>query len=268
MSINRLLSFYDRTKETPVAAGFEIENEGVVLVQVREDGVEAVRPSAGSLTTKTTDYGTVGTEVVVGFSSNTSLRSKTRVEQALVAVPSISNGAIGSVQLNRVLLNAGTLRVVNTATNAALPVDVVTSVPGSVTAGHVSANLTTGTLYFNVAQSGISILATFRRTLSATEVAFYVREAHVNANSSPFLGSVSVIRGYGELHTDWFDTTQDFSAANALFAGVNGLVTPVATDGTLYFAHIPGSRVVKAPTIDDDANLRDGVTLGLAFNIG
>lgn len=269
MSINRMLSSYDRSKETPVAAGYEIENEGIVLVQVRQDGVEAVRPSAGSTTSKSTDNGTVGTEVVVGFSANTSLRSKTRVEQALVAVPAIGAGAVGTVQLQRVLLNAGTVRVVNVASNVALTVDPVTTVPGAVAAGSVAVNLTTGTLYFNAAQAGITVLVTYRRTLSATEVAFYVREAHVNANSSPFLQSVSVIRGYGELHTDWFDTTQDYSTANALFAGPNGLVTPASTDGvSLFFAHIPGSRVIKAPTIDDDANLTVGVTLGFAFNIG
>ena len=245
MAINRQLSYYGRTKETPIASGVEITDAGLVLVQVQENGVEKVQPSLG----------TSNAEVVVGFSDNTSLRSTTRVELENGVVP--ASGAY-TVQLSKVLLVSGSLRVVNTGTNGALT--VVTSAPS---AGQVQVNYTTGLLTFNVAQAGISILATFRRTLSANEIAFTVRQSAINAGGSGILGSIAVIRDAGELHTDMFDTTVDYASATKLYAGVGGMVTSDATNKT----EIPGSRMILAPTASEVGNSAIGATIGFAFNL-
>lgn len=270
MALNRQKTYYSRTKEVPVTSGFTIDNEGMVLVSVRENGAQTVRPSAGSAASTTIDGVAVGTEKVAGFSYNTSLRAKTRVEQALISVPTFASG-VGTTSIGRVNLNSKSVRVVVLAGNTVLTVNEVTSVPGTVAAGTVSVNLLNGALYFNAAQSAATVLVTFRRTLSATELALFVRESAVNANSSDFLASVCVVRGNGDLFTDWFDTAQDYSTATKLYAGVNGLVTPLPNDGAgtpTYFAPIPGSELIQAPTIDDDANLVNGVTIGFKFNIG
>lgn len=268
MALNRQKTWYSRPVAAPITSGVTIENEGMVLVGVREDGVLTVRPSAGSTTYVTGIDGVKsGTEQVYGFSYNTSLRAKTRVEQALVTIPTFTSG-VGTVSLPRTALNASSVRAVLTASNTALTVTEVTAAPTSVTAGTVSVWLDKGILYFNAAQSAASVLLTYRFTLNAEQVALFVREAHVNANSSPFLNSIQVIRGNGDVFTDWFDTAQDYSTATKLYAGPNGLVTSLATDGTLYFAEIPGAELLQAPTIDDDANLTFGVTIGFTFNVG
>lgn len=272
MALNRQKTFYSRIAAYGIASGYSITDEGQVLAGVRENGVQVARPSAGSSTHKTLDGVEVGTEEIVGFSYNTSFRATTRVEMALVTVPTIGSGAIGTVSLPRTSLNSGSVRVVLTATNAALTVDAVTATPLSVTSGHVAVWLAKGLFYFNAANTDASVLITYRYTLSATELALFVREAHPNANSTPFLESIQVVRGNGDLFTDWFDTTADYSSATKLYAGPNGLVTSQPNDGqgtpALYYAPISGSEILQTPTIDDDANLQFGVTLGFRYNIG
>lgn len=246
MAINRALTFYDRSKPVPVSAGVEIADEGLVLVQSLESGAETARPSLG----------TSASEVILGFSSNTSLRPTTRVEQEYATVPATS---AYTVQLSKVLLVSGSLRVVNTANNAALTV-VTTGSPAS---GEVLVNYTTGLLTFNVAQASIDVFVTYRRTLSADELPFTVRQPAFNAGTGNILGVVSVIRGSGEISTDMFDTTQDYSTATTLYAGVGGLVTSDSTTKT----PVPGSRVVTQPSASSTGDLRFGAMITLAFNL-
>lgn len=246
MAINRALTFYARSKESKVTSGVEITNEGLVLVQVKENGLETVRPSLG----------TSASEVIVGFSANTSLRPTTRVEQEYGVVPSAS---VYTIQLSQVLLVTGSLRVVKTSDNTALTV-VTTGTPNT---GEVLVNTTTGLLTFNVAQAGIEVFVTYRRTLSADELPFTVRQPAINAGGNSATGSISVIRGSGELHTDMFDTTQDYSTATTLYAGVGGLVTSDSTTKT----PINGSRMITAPSASSTGDLRFGAMIGFAFNL-
>lgn len=245
MAINRALTFYDRSKAVPAASGVEINDEGLVMVQVLESGVEHVQPSLG----------TSANEVILGFSSNTSYRPTTRVEQESATVPAASTY---TVQLSKVLLVSGSLRVVNTATNAALT--VVTTTPST---GEVQVNYTTGLLTFNSAQASINVYVTYRRSLTADEIAFTVRQPAINAGTGNALGLINVIRGNGEISTDMFDTTADYSTATTLYAGANGLVTSVSSS----HSPIPGSRMVTAPSASVTGDLRFGAMITLAFNL-
>ena len=246
MAINRALTFYDRTKAVPAASGVEITDEGLVMVQVLESGVEHAQPSLG----------TSANEVILGFSSNTSYRPTTRVEQESATVPATSTYTI---QLSKVLLVSGSLRVVNTADNSALT--VITT--GSPSTGEVKVNYTTGLLTFNIAQASINVYVTYRRSLTADEIAYTVRQPAINAGTGNILGLINVIRGNGEISTDMFDTTADYSTATTLYAGANGLVTSVSSSHSA----IPGSRMVTAPSASVTGDLRFGAMITLAFNL-
>ncbi len=245
MALDRSKTFYSRTKPTPLAAGVEIKDEGLVLVSVLENGIEKAKPSVGGS----------NTEVILGFSTDTSLRGTTRVEVETAKVPS---SAAYTVNLANVLLVSNSLRVVNTANNTALT--VVTAAPN---AGEVQVNYQTGLLTFNAAQQGIDILVTYRRTLSAAEIPFTVRSANVNAGGQGIVENISVARGDGEIFTDMFDTAADYSNVTKLYAGANGIITSVQGSNT----EIPGSRLIQAPSASELGDLRIGATIGFAYNL-
>lgn len=228
---------YFLTKEVPVAPGASIPVEGAVLKQVRVNGLENAALTAGDSTS----------EAIIGFSVNNDIVPGTEIVTETVVVP-----ASGIVQLKHGNLQTGTVWVYNTTDAASLAV-VLSGNPTSV---QVLAGLVAGQLTFNAAALGDTVQVRYRYALTALEQEMKYGGRPVNMRANTAQGTITYIRGFGELYTDQYDTTVDFSAATTLYADANGLVTTTSSGKTA----IPGARVVSLPTAADPF-------LGISFNL-
>ncbi len=200
-------SHSDMRLSRALAAGTVVEQEGVLLCAVLEDGVE-----------KATIVATVaGTEKVIGFSMTGDSQPSQTSNVESVKVP-----ASGSyvAQLSKTNLIAGKARFV--ANGTALTIITI----GAPAAGEVLVNLSTGALTFNAAQAGATVVATYiyELTLSQSKAAFGQRHINNGGLHAEF-GQVEVQAGHGELYTDQFNAAADYSTNPALTLGDNGIVT-------------------------------------------
>lgn len=228
---------YSLTEELPLAPGANVAEEGAIVKSILVSGKAAAQLTDGAS----------ATEPISGFSINNSLVPDQRVIIETATVPAA--GAY-TVQLSHGSLVSGQVYVYNVTGSAALTV-----VAGAPAAGQVQVNLVSGLLTFNVAQAGISIQARYRYNLTAVERDIIFRQRPVNGKSNTAALTITVGRGNGNLFTDQFDVTKDFSAVTAVFADANGLVT---TDNTK--TPINGARVINVPTAADPF-------LGITFNL-
>lgn len=228
---------YFLTKEVAVAPGHEVSAEGGVLKQIRTNGVENAALTEGNGTA----------EVIIGFSDNNNLVIGVEIVTETVVVP-----ASGVVTLKHANLVPASVWGYN-ATDAAN----LTEIPsGSPTTAQFVVNSVQGVLTLNVGLAGKTLQVRYKYNLSAIEQQLKYGGRPVNMRSNSEIGTITVIRGFGEIYTDQYDTTVDFSAATALYATAGGLITTTATDNTV----IPGARVVSVPSAADSF-------LGLTFNL-
>lgn len=229
---------YFLTKEVPVAPGATIANEGAVLKTVLVNGSETVQLVEG----------VSATEAIAGFSVNNAIVPGTAniTETALVSSASF-------VQLSHGNLVAGQVYVYDVTGAAALTIVAATATPG---ANEVAVNTIAGQLTVAGARAGHTLQVRYRYTYTAFEQTAILGQRPINMQSNSALGTSTYIRGFGELYTDQYDVTVDFSAVSGvLYAGANGLIT---TDNSK--TPIPGSRVVHVPSAADPF-------LGLTFNL-
>ena len=231
---------YSLTQEYPVVPAATVLNEGAITKDVLVNGVA---------NTQLTD-GLSATEPISGFSINNNIVPGTQVYFETDTVPATS---AYTVQLANGSLVSGQVYVYDVTAAAALT--VVTSTPLS---GQAWVNLTSGLVTFNASAAGHSIQFVYRWNLTVIQQTIIYRQRPVNAASNTAQGTITVGRGNGNLFTDQYDVTQNFSNVNGLlYAGPNGLIT-VSTAGS--YTPIPGSRVIHVPTAADPF-------LGLTFNL-
>jgi hypothetical protein len=239
MSFDLTRTKYFYTKEVPVAPTETVEHEGAVIKGILVAGEEA-----GKLT-----EGTSNAESIIGFSENSNLIESQRIAFETGAVPAA--GAY-TLQLAHGDIVSGQIRVYD-ATNA---VELTVITTGNPAAGEVLVSLVSGLLTFNVAKAGVALQIRYKYNLSQTESTLFNGERPVNAKANTAQNTITVIRGHGELYTDQYDVTKDFSAVvGNVFAGANGIIT---TDNAK--TPIAGSRVVHVPTAADRY-------LGIAFDL-
>lgn len=228
---------YFLTKEVPVAPGHSVTVEGAVLKQIRTNGLEnaALTEGAG------------GAEVIIGFSENNNLVLTQEIVTETVVVP-----ASGIVSLKNANLVEGTIWGYN-ATDAA-SLSPITS--GSPTTSQFLPAAVQGQITLNTGLAGKTVQFRYKYTMTAIQQEMKYGGRPVNMRSNTDVGTITVIRGFGEIYTDQYDTTVDFSAATALYATANGVITTVATNNTV----IPGARVISVPSASDSF-------LGLTFNL-
>lgn len=229
--INRQLSFSDNMNEFLIASGASISNEGAVLVSVLEDNMEKVKLSAGE-----------AGEEVVGFAWSNAI-----VPGTVVATKTESaDKAYGAGQFAIALANAvdGSVRAVLTkaedgtsAVAAGTLADGVYTITGTVAEGDV-------------------IVVTYRKDLTVAEQTALFGNARPNLNNNLAMGSISVIRGNGNMITDQFDTSADWSSATHACAGANGLLVPAGEDEEKTIV----GRIILKPTAGN-------LMLGVAFNL-
>jgi hypothetical protein len=231
---------YSLVEELPVAAANTVAVEGAFVKRVLASGVANAELISG----------TSSSELLIGFSINNNIVPGTDVVTETGTVPSTS---AYTIQLSHGNLVSGQVYVYDVTTSAALA--IITS--GSpVAATSVLVNLTSGLLTFASGDAGISVQVRYRYNLTVAEQTIIFRERPVNAKSNTAQGTISVGRGNGNLFTDQYDVTIDFSSATALYAGANGLVTTTSTNNVL----ITGAQVLQVPTAADKY-------LGLTFNL-
>lgn len=194
----------------PIAAGIQVQQEGVLLCSVLQNGVEAV----------TVVPTVAGAEKVVGFAYHASaLPSQTsNVEQ--LTVP--ASGTL-ILALNHHNLVAGDIYVYDQNALAALtPV----AFAGAPAAGQVGVDPVGGQLKFNAAQAGHSILVTYVYSLTVVQAIQQFGQRSINnLYLHETFGQIEAGMGDGELYTDQFDASQNYSSGSALTLGNNGIIT-------------------------------------------
>lgn len=222
--INRNFTYQDNMREYGIAKGAEIKEEGQVLVSVMEDGFEKVKPSAG----------TEG-EKVVGFSWSNAIVPGTAVDH--------------KVEVAEDDYEAGTFTV--TLENA---IDGTIAVTIDGVAG--SGSLSEGTFTVSEAvEKGDVVEFSYRKNLTVYEARALFGDKRVNLfDNNLELGSISVIRGNGDMWTDQYDTSADWSSATEAAAGANGLLVPAGAGKTTV------GRIIGKPQ-------GDKLFLGVSFNL-
>jgi hypothetical protein len=229
---------YTYTKEVPVVAGADFENEGAFAAIQLLNGKEAADVATGA-----------STEVVGGFTLNSNIVPGERV---LVDTDTVPSQGLAVVRLSAGNIIAGQILVVDVTTGTALA--PITS--GAPTAAQVLVDLRAGTLTFNAGAAGHLVQARYRQALTVAEKEIIFRQRPVNFSQNTHAGTITLGRGLGEVYTDQYDVTVDFAShVGPLYMGVNGLVTTANTG-----AEIPGSRITQLPTAADPF-------LGLTFTI-
>lgn len=230
MSFDLTRTRYFYTKEVPVAPAATIAHEGAVAKAVLSNGEETALLTAGDS----------ATEAISGFTLNSNLIESQRVVFEAGAVPAV---APYTVQLAHGNIVSGQVLVYNVTAGSNMTV-----VGGAPAAGEVQVNLVSGLLTFNVAQAGAVLQIRYKYNLSALESILFNGERPVNAKANSAAGTITLIQGNGELYTDQYDVTKDFSAiVGVVFADANGIITTTSAGKS----PITGSRVIHVPTAAD-----------------
>lgn len=239
-------SHFSLVLEKEVTAGSVITEEGVLLVSVLDaaTGTEKVQPSAGS-----------GTEVIAGFAIRDNADHATTSEVETVTVPS---AAPYTVQLRNNNLVAGTPGDGSTAQLSAM--DGTTQMTNdddtSSGAGAVGVDDVSGLLNFNVGDAGKSIVVTYRYNLTVAESRLKFYQRNINNEASTLFSQVGVGQGHGEVFTDQFDATVDWSVAGtAVTSGAGGQLVSGGGGKDL------DARVISVPNVNNPL-------LGISFDIG
>lgn len=227
---------YFLTSEVPVAPGHTVDVEGAVLKSIRTNGLENAALTEGT-----------GTEVLIGFSENNNLVPGVEIVTETIIVP-----AGGVVSLKHASIVDGTVWAYD-ATNSN-PLAPLAS--GSPTTSQFVLNAIQGVLTLNVGLGGVTLQVRYKYNMTATEQLMKYGGRPVNMRSNTDVGTITVIRGFGNMFTDQYDTTVDFSTATTLYATASGIVTTTAGTNTA----IPGARVISVPSAADPF-------LGFTFNL-
>lgn len=232
-------SWFSHVDYSPLAAGATVSEEGQGLVAVMEDGIEKVKPSAGS-----------SGEIFAGWAH---FRQKDYATAPVVEEIKVPAAAAYEISLGHTNLLAGQIRVRDVV--AGTDLDVVTS--GSPASGEVRVTAATGLLVFNAAEAGRKMHVYYRYNLTVAQQKAYFYENPTNYPDPNFFTAVGVGKGKGRIYVSSYDQSVDWSAPSlTLRLGAGGIVMSSGSG-----ALIPGGRVVKAPGVGLGQNL-----LGIEFN--
>jgi hypothetical protein len=239
-------SHFSLVLEKEVLAGSVITEEGVLLASVLDaaTGTEKVLPTTGS------------GDVIAGFAIRDNADNATTSEVESVTVPS---SAPFEVQLRNNNIVASTPGDGTTASLSAIQdngTQMTNADDSSGGASSVGVNDVTGLLEFDGARQGETVVVTYRYNLTVAESRLKFFQRNINNEASTLFGQVGVGQGHGEIFTDQFDATEDWSASVAVKAGAGGIVEGDGGSGVSLDA-----RVISVPNVNNPL-------LGLAFDIG
>ena len=239
-------SHFSLVLEKVVLAGEVITEEGVLLASVLDaaTGTERVLPTDGTA------------QVIAGFAIRDNADHATTSEVESVTVPATSPY---EVQLRNNNLVASTPADGSTAQLSAILDDGTTQMTNandsSGGANSVGVDDVTGLLDFDVARAGETIVVTYRYNLTVAESRLKFFQRNINNEASTLFGQVGVGQGHGEIFTDQFDATIEWSTSPAITSGAGGTLT-VGGSGTALDA-----RVISVPNVNNPL-------LGISFDLG
>lgn len=241
MSYDLRRSHFSVILERQVLTGEVITEEGVVL--------EAVLDTDGQEKVKVHD----GTGVVAGFAIRDNADNATTSEVETGTVPTAP--AALTFQLRNNNLVAGTPGDGSTAQIRVVmgDGDVLTRVDGAPAAGQVQVEDVTGLLTFNSAEDSETFTVTYRYNLTVAESRLKFFQRNINNEAGTLFGQVGMGHGHGEIYTDQYDATVDWTTATTPTAIAGGLI---GSGGAAMNA-----RVISVPNVNNPL-------LGVAFNIG
>lgn len=206
----------DSTLNRSLAAGTIVEQEGCFVCAVIEDGVEKAALVAS----------VAGTDKVIGFTKTADSRPDRTVNVEQVRVPSSGSYV---AQLSKTNLVTGRVRAVASVTG--LLAVILVGVPAS---GEVLVDLATGALTFNADEASQKVDFTYLYNLTVAQSKQMFGERHVNnLDLHSEFGEIELASGYGELFTDQFDASADWSTVGAIKLGNNGILAKSGSGPTL-----------------------------------
>lgn len=229
MSFDLKRTFSSQTTGRPLAAGTVVEQEGLILCTVLEDGVEKL---------KLVDV-VAGTEAPIGFSKTAdSMPDRTAAVES-VTVPSAPASLEADLRNRNLVI--GRVRAVDSA-GTVLTVDPVFA--GAPAANNVKIDLAQGRVKFHANQAGLDVAFTYLYMLTLTEAKQKFGERFINNRGlHAEFGFIEVGSGHAELYTDQYDASVDWSAGNPILLGdagqlVQGGAGPVLKAQVI---HVPGT---------------------------
>jgi hypothetical protein len=247
MSYDLRRSHFSVILEREVLPGFTITEEGVVLVALLDaaTGTEKVKASTGT-----------AADVVAGFAIRDNADNATTSEVEEATIP--TSPAALTVQLGNNNLVAAT-----PGTGSTTQIEVVASTTGILTianagapaGGSVGVNDLTGELTFNAAQEGEDVVVTYRYNLTVAESRLKFFQRNINNEAGALFGQVGAGHGHGEIFTDQFDATVDWSSNPSITSGAAGILTTGGSGAVL------DARVISVPNVNNPL-------LGIAFDLG
>jgi len=244
MSYDLKRSHFSLVLEKSVKAGSVITEEGVLLRSELDaaTGVEVVLLTTGS------------SDVIAGFAIRDNADHATTSEVESVTVPSTGPFEVQLRQNNLVAATPG-----DGSTAALSAMDGTSQMTNdddtSGGAGQVGVDDVTGLLNFNVADAGKTIVVTYRYNLTVAESRLKFFQRNINNEASTLFGQVGVGQGHGEVFTDQFDATIDWSVAVDVRSAADGQLTEGGGGTPL------DARVVSVPNVNNPL-------LGIAFDLG
>jgi hypothetical protein len=232
--------------ERPVAAGAEIANEGVILVEAIENGVSKVSVKA------TVD----GSEKIAGVALLPYMLPATAVANEAFTVP-----ATGSLVFN--LRNANLVAGADRAMvvgGSDLTIDE-TAFSATPATGTVKVDLVGGRIKFAAGDAGKVVHFLYRYNLTVQQARQRFHERALN--NRDLVGNfalVGVAKGYVEIATDQFDPSKDYSTGAALTLGDNGIIT-IGGAGV----ELPQAKVLALPDLSGSLQ---GAMLRVSMLIG
>ncbi len=245
MSYDLKRSHFSIILERKVATGSTITEEGTLLVATLDasTGEEVVDLCAAS-----------SGKVVAGWAIRDNADNSTTSVVEKATIPSTGTLEVQLSNNNLVTSSAGaasSMRVFRDVLETAITL-VNDGVPST---GQVAVNSDTGLLTFHDDESGLAITITYRYNLTVAESRLLFFQRNINNEAGALFGQVGVGHGHGEVFTDQFDATVDWSAAGtAVHTAASGTVS--SSGGTVIDA-----RVISVPNVNNPL-------LGLAFNFG
>lgn len=221
--INRQLSYQDNMREYGIAAGADIKEEGQVLVSVLENGIEMVKPSEGK-----------DGEKIVGFAWSNAIIPGTIVATKTETADDDYEAGAFTVALEN-----------------AVEGSIAVTINGEASTGSLADGVFTVS---DAVEAGATVVITYRKNLTVNESRALFGDKRANLNNNLALNSISVIRGNGDMWTDQYDTSADWSEATEAAAGANGLLVPAAEGKTTV------GRIIGKPSAGQ-------FWLGVSFNL-
>lgn len=211
------------------AVGTQVQQEGVLLCGVIEGGVEKAKVVAAP----------AGSEKVIGFAYHASALPSQTSEVEAVQVPA-SGTLVVALRNHNLVVNE--VRVYDVDAAVALTPDYTYA--GVPAAGTVKIDAVGGNLKFAAGQAGHNVQATYLFTLTVTQaIAKFGQRSINNQLLHETFGQIEVGMGDGELYTDQFDASVDYTSG-PLKLGANGIITVGGAGPAL------NAVVVNIPSVD------------------